>query len=108
MNTTLSLFMALTWGVLGVGLLVAQGWAGVENGYLPLGDARLSIGWLMLLLALYNLARWWGWRLYDARRRAGQALADRRERRREPDREPDPTFDFSDRDSSGGRDAPGR
>lgn len=54
-----------------------------------------SAGWLLLLLALYNLARWWAGR---SARHAEQALAQARrprEARPRPAREPDTAFDFT-------------
>jgi hypothetical protein len=61
-------------------------------------DTGISLGWPALVLGLYNLARWWNRRSYQATLRQTES-ADR-QRRAYPDsrteQTPDPNFDFSD------------
>lgn len=60
----------------------------------------VSSGWIMLLFAVYNAARWYSGRADRAARDAALAARQRQQdeaRRREPRGEPDPTFDFTDR-----------
>src|SRR5262249_1030107 len=66
---------------------------------LRIRGTNLSIAWLLLLLGLYNLARWYGSRPRRPEREAiriaeAARLRTSRDRERPP---PDPTFDFSDR-----------
>ncbi len=91
-----NLLLALFWLVLGGALLL---W--------PLLDARapdltiwgtgISAGWLALLMAAYNLVRWWSVRSFQAQRRLleEEMIRRRRESRSSPPSEPDPTFDFT-------------
>ena len=60
---------------------------------------NLSIGWLLLALGAYNLARWWSTRSYRADQRelhvaqSNRYRAVHHERREQP---PDPNFNFTD------------
>ena len=58
---------------------------------------NLSASWLLVVMALYNFARWWSVRSYRAQQRALRAEDAARYRRlHDRDRpEPDPTFDFT-------------
>src|SRR5262245_24268173 len=66
---------------------------------LRIRGTNLSVAWLLLVLGLYNLARWYGSRAGRREREAiriaeAARLRTIRDRERPP---PDPTFDFSDR-----------
>ena len=58
----------------------------------------ISIGWLLLVLSFYNVARWYGrWsRVEDKSKQYLRESRVRQSHRREPT-EPDPTFDFTER-----------
>ena len=93
----LNLFMGAFWLLLG-GALVVYTWVD------PIGaprvwDTNISIGWVGIVLALYNFARWWSSRSLARDQRAMLEARMRRELAEcrdhpEPEREPDPTFDF--------------
>ncbi|HZU38234.1 MAG TPA: hypothetical protein VFA18_20085 [Gemmataceae bacterium] len=51
--------LAILWLGGGVALIAWQSYTGAQVGMFPIGDYKLSLGWLMLLLAGYNLIRWW-------------------------------------------------
>jgi hypothetical protein len=98
----MNLALAILWFLGGVALIAWHSYTGEQNWRLRVGDYPLSPGWLMLLLAVYNVVRWWGIRSARAEQRAFQlALASRRDPRfRDPpasERAIDPTFDFTDR-----------
>jgi hypothetical protein len=94
----LSLYLGLFWLFAGTAML-AHDWATGGKQFRILGT-DLSLGWICLVLAAYNLVRWYYVR--SSRRDLGSA-EDEFERRREALRrrrqpaEPDRTFDFSDR-----------
>jgi hypothetical protein len=70
----------------------------------PWSRFGINAGWLALLLALYNLWRWWLIRVGQTRRREWAEAQRRRHHEdyeRRPVQEPDPTFDFSDRPPPG-------
>jgi protein-S-isoprenylcysteine O-methyltransferase Ste14 len=75
MLRNLYLYAAIFWLALGIALIF-----------------RSWVGWLMLLMGLYTLARWYSLRSAEEQARVAGQLA-RRRRRRKPV-EPDPTFDF--------------
>lgn len=54
----LHLLMAILWLALGVGMIVWQ-WMHPEVPGMRILDTELSSGWLGMLLAGYNFARWW-------------------------------------------------
>ena len=92
----LYLFMAVFWLVLGLALVIVPGVNPKALPWAMLGG-RISVGWLALVLALYNVLRWWLLRS-AAQRRA-------REEDRQPVRSalsaspppaPDPNFQFTD------------
>jgi hypothetical protein len=69
----LNLFLAICWLLIGGGLLYWQEVMGHSSLRLPLGDRAISPGWLALLLALYNLVRFWGVRAANRQRRQREA-----------------------------------
>jgi hypothetical protein len=91
----MNLMLAVLWLVVASGLFLWP-WL-VPNARMPtIGDTGIPVGWLALLLALYNVARWATTRndrrqraLAEERRRAGA-----RAHARWPG-ETDPTFDFT-------------
>jgi hypothetical protein len=99
----LNLILAVFWLI-----VAAVAFASGPGLALHLGGIEFSGGWLAIVLALYNVGRWWSTRTYRRLRQAereAQAQLDRRRReeRREP-AEPDPNFKFTDppAGSSGG------
>jgi hypothetical protein len=83
----LNLFIALFWLVLGLGLIFIPGFDAWR-----IRGTDLSIGWLAIGLAGYNLLRWW-----LTRRSQHSRFMDHDEVPPAP-REYNPEFDFSDRD----------
>jgi type VI protein secretion system component VasK len=89
------LIVAGFWLVIGV-MFLGQDWffPGTQRLVLPI--ANLSVGWLGIFLAGYNLIRWRMQRAYLQRQREQQA--EERQRRRKPRREftgeRDPNFIF--------------
>jgi len=99
-NRVMNLFMALLWTLCAVVLLAYEHFVGVTKFRIRIGDTSFSAAWMMLALALYNLARWWGNRSYRAEQRAREIAQASREwetRRRpsEPAGPPDPNFNFT-------------
>jgi hypothetical protein len=90
---TFHLIMAAAWLVGGVAILVAD----PPDLRMRLGGVNLSAGWAALVLAAYNLVRWWSLRSSYQRRRAAEEMARHRPGRRrgepEPERNPDFVFD---------------
>jgi heme exporter protein D len=100
MNVKLmNLYMAVFWALLGGTVLFLDGQNGRVRWALPLNtDPPVSVGWLALALAGYNVIRWWVSRSLEANRRLLAAERERREREKrrksaEP-RERNPDFDF--------------
>jgi hypothetical protein len=97
-----NLILGAIWllGAAGVWIWQAQG--GGERLYIDLLGQTMSVAWLMLFLAGFNLVRWYAVRAVRAERRAQRVAEEERRRRterREPSeggREPDPTFAFTD------------
>jgi hypothetical protein len=59
----------------------------------------LSVGWLLLVMAAYNLVRWWSvrnWQIQQAEIQAQAARVRKRYSERREERVPDPNFDFTD------------
>lgn len=99
------LFLAVFTFLFGVGILVYEyltgdyvlrrmKWGG------SLFDGRFSVGWLFLLLSVYNMMRWWQRRSFRQTQRAARIAEMQRElrHRNEPHEtpgEPDPSFDFT-------------
>src|SRR5262245_55720142 len=75
-----NLIVATVWLVLGLAVL-ANGWRrGAPTIYFPLGNTRISLGWLALFLAAYNVLRWWSMRWSLANRRAREGIETSRRR----------------------------
>lgn len=68
-NENMNLFLALFWLICAVMLLVYEQTIGPTRFRLRLGGHDFSYAWLMLLLVLYNLKRWWWIRSYRAKQR---------------------------------------
>jgi hypothetical protein len=83
--------MALLWAALGVALIVAD----PPGTHFP--GTNVSLGWAALLLAAYNLVRWWSQRSARLRQQAAEEIERHRPQRRrgepEPERNPDFIFD---------------
>jgi hypothetical protein len=98
----MNLILALFWLALAAALFTHEALTGSSAFRIQRGGVNLSAGWLMLVLAAYNLVRWWSSRRYQQIRRAEQAAAAERERanrlrhRPEPIGDPDPNFVFTD------------
>lgn len=96
----LNLFMAIFWMVLGAGLVVYH-WIFPGENFLRLRFTDLSPGWLILILAMWNVVRWWGsWAAEKDRKMEEAAVFDRQRRRHgslpvERETEPNPDFDFT-------------
>jgi hypothetical protein len=93
----LYVILAAVWAVMALGLFL---WPWLMPGaQLPtiLGTG-IPWAWVAVILALFNLARWAATRAERQRRALLEQQARRRRPEREPtpwQREPDPTFDFS-------------
>jgi hypothetical protein len=91
----MNLLFTILWLMVGVGLFAYE-WA---TGQVPftIRGLNVSAGWLFFLLAGWNFARWYSYRVQKAEQ---QALRQTREtrlaehRHRERPRQYDPTFDF--------------
>jgi hypothetical protein len=104
----LNLFLALLWLVFGVGLIVWHALTNDPNWRVTVGEANFSLGWAAVLLALYNLVRWWSAQSYRWQRQVLEEEWHRREQKArraarrqpaapvEPVSEPDPNFLFTD------------
>ncbi len=87
-----------------INLILAVVWAGMALVVFfvdPSGGKRpgipVSIGWLGILFALYNLVRWWGLQVSGNQTVPGRSDWKRPPTRRPgDDRDPDPTFMFDD------------
>ena len=81
----INLFIALFWLVLGLGLILIPGFS-----HWRIRGTDLSIGWLAVGLAGYNLIRWW----LTYRQQRPQRMPDDDEPPPRP-REYNPEFDFT-------------
>jgi hypothetical protein len=90
------LLLALIWLLGGTALLAYQYFTGDKVLYIR--GTNLSLGWLLLVLALYNVLRWWQVRSYLMQRREEMLFETQRRLRTStpPPREPDPNFNFTD------------
>jgi hypothetical protein len=98
-NVFMNFFLALLWLIAAVVLLAYEHYLGETRFRFRVGDSTFSVAWLMLLLTLYNLARWWSSRAYRAERRAEKIRRENQEwRRRFPESAgpPDPNLNFTD------------
>jgi hypothetical protein len=102
MYASVKLWMAGVWLIV-AGFIFYWEWSHPGPG-LTIWNTGISIGWVAVLLCLYNLFFWW---ISSLRRRTSED--DSLYRRNEPRKrthapqEPDPNFDFSDRDASSDR-----
>lgn len=93
----INLILAIIWLLLTIGIF---GWPyifpGQEGWRIPLGGDKYSVGWLTLVLCIYNLARWYSARAYRQEKK-DEFLAQARHvhHSREPVGDPDPNFDFT-------------
>jgi|GEM_PF-2052556 hypothetical protein len=100
-NDNMNLFLALFWLICAVMLLIYEHYVGPARYRMWLKGHDFSWTWLMLLLVLYNLHRWWWMRSYRAKQRAAEiARANKKwEQRHHPTdaaQTPDPNFNFTD------------
>jgi uncharacterized membrane protein len=93
----LNLIFAVGWLVAAAAIFLSRD----ERLGVHFGGVPLSSGWVAIVLALYNLARWWSIRSSRRQRQAErEALAERMHRRHDEERpepvERDPNFNFGD------------
>jgi hypothetical protein len=99
----LNLFMAIFWMVLGAGLVVYHRMFPGES-FLRLRWTDLSPGWLIMVLAVWNIIRWWSALAAEKDRKMHENLTYERQRRHHEslptarDEAPNPEFDFSRRE----------
>jgi hypothetical protein len=96
----MNLFLALFWLLCAVVLFAYEQFMHETALRIRLGDRSISGAWLILVLGVYNLVRWWASRSYRAEQRALEVTRANREwekRRRptEPISPPDPNFNFT-------------
>jgi hypothetical protein len=89
-------------GILWLGATIALFTHEIMTGevYFRIRYLNISFGWLLLLLAGWNFARWYSARAWRAEQEAIRIAHEarlRQARHRERPIEPDPTFDFSDK-----------
>jgi hypothetical protein len=95
-----NLFLAAMWLLLGAWLLIHDYLHPGGGTTFSIGGTDISLGWIAVVLAGYNVARWWGRRAARQARQQREEFERRRElaRRdrefRESGREPDPNFNF--------------
>ena len=93
------LWLAFIWLLVGIGFIVYH--AVTADPRWRIGSTGLSLGWAALVIAVYNLARWWVFRVAlgdrhvvdRIRLRRAQMLAEAPPQKRG---EPDPNFNFTD------------
>lgn len=91
-----NLVMAMVWLAVGMGLLIYH-LTHPEYQFGYIWGTNVSAGWLILILAGYNLFRWYSQRALAQERQAMLASAEiRRQRERDEGRPVNPDFDFSD------------
>ena len=92
------LLLAIVWFLAGILLLAWDWWYPGVNPY-RLPGTELSPGWLALLLAIYNVVRYWARR--SAARRQEISMRQRRSpHRNQSSHAADPDFNFLDESSS--------
>jgi hypothetical protein len=102
----INLFLACIWALLGIGLLAADYFM-PDAGSPRVFGTDLSWGWVALLLAFYNLVRWYGrwsiWKSENARKdRERRTEYARRDREfRESGRQRDSNFIFDESPDAG-------
>ena len=100
-NDSMNLFLALFWLVCAAVLLAYEHFIGGGRFRIRIGGESFSAAWLMLVLAVYNMVRWWSSRAHrEEQRKLEIARAEREWRQRHrpatPSGPPDPNFNFSD------------
>ncbi len=93
----MNLILALLWLMGAVAVFGYEYHTGSKAAHIRGTD--LSIGWLLLVLGAYNLARWWSTRSYRAEQRSLRMAQANRYRAVHPehrDQPPDPNFNFTD------------
>lgn len=92
----MNLILGILWLGGAVGLFAYEYFTGVMK--YRIRGLDISAAWLLLVLALYNFARWYSYRMAakeaEAMRYVDEARLRQAQRRERSD--PDPTFDFSD------------
>ena len=93
--------LGVIWLTIGVAVLLTDWRRGIPTFYFTIFGTPISLGWLALALAGYNVIRWWSVRSWLARKNAMEdADTWRRQRHarseRRPPQEPDPNFIFTD------------
>jgi hypothetical protein len=89
------IIMAVVWLACAAGVFLYEHYTGDLR--TRIRGTNLSIGWLLLVLGLYNLARWYSSRAYRREQEAIR-IAEAARMRVLRDRDhppPDPTFDFT-------------
>jgi hypothetical protein len=100
-NDNMNLFLALFWLICAVMLLIYEHYVGPAYYRMWVKGHDFSWTWLMLLLVLYNLHRWWWMRSYRAKQRAAEISRanEKWQQRRHPTdaaQTPDPNCNFTD------------
>jgi hypothetical protein len=95
----INLFMAMFWLLLGLGLVIYH-WMFPHEQFLRMRFIDISPGWLIMILAVWNLLRWWSAKAAERDRRYEEDAIYQRQKRRqgEPRREeeaPNPDLDFT-------------
>jgi heme exporter protein D len=94
----MNMFLALAWLLLGITVLTWQQLTGDTSWSIPVGGYRVSYGWFMFLLVVYNLARWRSVRQLRQRNRLVQqenAERSRTRRRSAQDEQPNPDLNLT-------------
>jgi hypothetical protein len=93
----MNLILACLWLVL-AGLFFLSPYLDLDKRLFNLGSNSILVGFLALMMCLYNVARWWSVRSSSAHQQAiREAMARQRhpdEDRPRPESPPDPNFDF--------------
>lgn len=76
----MNLFLAFFWLILAA-VLLGMEWLSPGQPRYRIWGTNISIGWVALILGVYNLVRWWSNRLYRAEQRALQQTIQRTRRR---------------------------
>jgi hypothetical protein len=96
----INLFLAVFWLLLGLGLVIYHAIYPHEQ-FLRMRFLDISPGWLIMILAMWNIVRWWSTRKIERDRRYDEEMTYQRQRRRQGERSergeeaPNPEFDFS-------------
>ena len=98
----MNLVLGLLWLTGAIALFAYEATTG-ERPYRISGLGNISAGWVLVLLAGYNLVRWYSNRMSRADQEAMRIVHEarmRQARTRNRPTEPDPTFDFTDKSPS--------